>query len=154
MVVTNINSAQIKLYEVLNEKFSKCFEIIRDVLEARPELGKYEVEGKELYYMVQSYDTKAPGEAQFEMHKKYIDIQVILGGEEIIRFESADRLSVISEYNDEKDCQMFAMSREFDSVRLGRGDIAIIFPCEPHAPGIATSATPEKVDKLVIKIFY
>lgn len=154
MVVTNIKSPEIKLYERLNENFSEAFEIVRNVLENCPEIGRYEVKGSELYYMVQSYDTKAPGEAQFESHKKYIDIQVMLDGEEIIRFETPEKLAVTKEYDENGDYQLFAMSREFDSVRLCKGDIAVIFPGEPHAPAIGTAAAPERVRKLVIKILY
>ena len=154
MVVTNIKSPEIQLYEKLNEKFPKAFEIVKNVLESSCELGRYEVEGSEFYYMVQSYNTKAPGEAQFEAHKRYIDIQVMLEGEEIIRFESPNKLSVTKEYDADADYQLFAMSREFDSVRLAKGDMTIIFPGEPHAPAIGTAAQPEKVRKLVIKILY
>ena len=154
MVVTNIKSPEIKLYEKLNEKFPRAFEIVRNVLKEIPEIGRYEVEGNELYYMVQSYKTKVPGEAQFEAHKKYIDIQVMLEGEEIIRFETPEKLAVTKEYDEDRDYQLFAMSREFDSVRLCKGDMTVIFPGEPHAPGIGTAATPESVRKLVIKILY
>lgn len=154
MIITNIKSPELSLYERLNVNFPKAFDIVRNVLENAPEVGRYEVDGKNLYYMVQSYDTKTAGEAQFEAHKRYIDIQVVLNGEEIIRFESPDKLALVKEYSEEKDCQMFAMNREFDSVRLRRGDIAIIFPEEPHAPAIGTAAQPQNVGKLVIKIHY
>ena len=48
--------------------------------------------------MIQSYDAKSPFDAQFESHRDYIDIQVVLDGEEIIRFESAEKLSLSKEY--------------------------------------------------------
>ncbi len=154
MVVTNINSPELGLYEKLNENFAKAFEIVKAAVQNVPEVGKYEVDGKNVYYMSQEYLTKTPGEAKFEAHKKYIDIQVVLDGEEIIRFDAPEKLSVTQEYDEVKDCMLFAMNREFDSVRLGKGDMTIIFPGEPHAPGIGTAAEPAGVKKLVIKILY
>ena len=138
MIVTNINSPELGLYEKLNEHFAESFEIIKKALVSIPETGRYEVGGNEFYYMSQEYLTKVPGEAQFEMHKKYIDIQVVLDGEEIIRFETPQKLAVTKEYDENKDCMLFAMNREFDSVRLRKGDITIIFPGEPQAPAIGT----------------
>ena len=154
MVVTNINSPELGLYEKLNENFAKAFEIVKAAVQNVPEVGKYEVDGKNVYYMSQEYLTKAPGEAQFEAHKKYIDIQVVLDGEEIIRFDAPEKLSVTKEYDEVKDCMLFAMNREFDSVRLGKGDMTIIFPEEPHAPGIAADGTPARVRKAVVKVWW
>ena len=154
MIVANINSPELGLYEKLNQNFAKAFEIVKAAVQNAPEVGKYEVDGNNFYYMSQEYTTKAPGEAKFEAHKKYIDIQVVLDGEEIIRFETPEKLSLTKEYDENKDVMFFAMSREFDSVRLGKGDISIIFPGEPHAPAIGTAAQPTSVKKLVIKILY
>lgn len=154
MIVTDINSPQLELYGKLNERFAQSFEIIKNALKSIPDVGKYEVDGNNFYYMSQEYLTKVPGEAQFEMHKKYIDIQVVLDGEEIIRFEAPGKLAVTREYDENKDCMLFAMNREFDSVRLRKGDLTIIFPGEPHAPAIGTAAQPTTVKKLVIKILY
>ena len=47
------------------------------------ELGRYELDGDNIFYMVQSYDTD-PDKTISEAHKKYIDIQYMVEGEEII----------------------------------------------------------------------
>ncbi len=46
-------------------------------------VGKYELEGG-AYVSVQEYTTKARSEAKYEAHKKFIDIQLILSGRELI----------------------------------------------------------------------
>ena len=150
MIVTSINSPELDLYAGLNKYFPKAFDVIRKILANTPEDGKYVVDGDECYYMVQSYETKSPFDASFESHRQYIDIQVVISGEEIIRFESIDKLSLSKEYT--PDCEKFNMNKDYDSVRLCRGDISIIYPNEPHAPGIRAEGTDTHVRKLVVKI--
>ena len=98
MIITNINSKENSLFEAMSPKFAKAFEIVRQVLDNPPEIGKYEVEGKDLYYMIQAYDAKSPLDARFESHREYIDVQAVLEGEETIRFESAGKLPPCTEY--------------------------------------------------------
>ena len=43
------------------------------------------------------------------------------------------------------------MVDEFDRVILEKGKLTVIYPNEPHAPGLAVNA-PEKVRKIVVKI--
>ena len=46
-------------------------------------VGKYDLENG-AYVSVQEYTTKARSEAKYEAHKKFIDIQMILSGKELI----------------------------------------------------------------------
>lgn len=154
MVITNLNSPELKLYEKLDKNFSKAFEVLRDYMKNFPEAGKYYVDGEKVYCSVQCYKTKLPAESKFEAHKKYIDIQAVIEGSEIIRFESAEKLSHVQQYDEQSDCELYAMSKEFDSVRLTAGELAIIFPGEPHSPCITTSTVPTDVKKVVVKVLY
>lgn len=56
--------------------------------------GTYEIDGKRVFAMVQSYRTKQQTpEMMFEAHKKYIDLQYIINGIEKIRWASLDKES-------------------------------------------------------------
>ena len=152
MVVANINSPELNAYIGLHPRFAKAFEEIKTQLSRELPDGRKELDGDALYVSASRYATKLPGDAKFETHRKYIDIQVILEGEEIIRFENQDKLARTTEYDEVKDIEFYAMNRQFDSVRLGVGDFAIIFPGEAHAPCITAEAGPAPVRKLVVKI--
>ena len=149
MIITYLGCAENKLYEKVNEKFSEAFEIANAVLKNPPEDGRYDVD-EDLYYMIQSYKAKSPFEATFESHREYIDIQMVISGEEIIRFDSASKLSLCKEYK--PDCERYSMNKDYDSVRLCAGELAIVFPGEPHAPSIKAEGADEDVKKLVVKI--
>ncbi|MBQ9112494.1 MAG: YhcH/YjgK/YiaL family protein [Clostridia bacterium] len=154
MIITDLNSPELTLYAKTNDSFAQIFEIAKAALNSIPEDGKYALDGDKVYYSVQSYDTKPASEAKFETHEKYIDIQVILDGEEIIRFDTVDKLNVTVEYDKTRDCAFYAMNDEYDTVRLRRGELAIIFPNEAHAPCVAPNDTPAPVHKMVAKILY
>ena len=70
-----------------------------------PPLGRYEFDGG--YFMVQEGDTKPIPEGEFEAHRKYIDVQFVLKGEETVAWASIPELAPADDYSPEKDRQMF-----------------------------------------------
>ena len=152
MIVTNLFSPDLALYSKINQNFAKVFEIAKDALTNIPEVAKYDIDGKNAFYMIQEYDTKSPEAARYETHKKYIDVQIILKGEEEIRFETLDKLTPQVEYIPDKDIAFWNMTDEYDSVRLIAGELSIIFPDEPHAPSLSASPEESHVVKLIAKI--
>ena len=65
-------------------------------------VGKYDLENG-AYVSVQEYTTKARSEAKYEAHKKFIDIQMILSGKELIAVSPIEKMTISDEYNEEKD---------------------------------------------------
>jgi len=152
MIVTSISSPELELYARAHKDLTRAFEAIRDYLENPHEDGKLVLDGDALYANVFTYKTKAAADSCFEAHKRYIDVQVVLEGEEIVGFESADKLTLTKEYDAEGDYMLYGLDSEYDSVRLCRGEMAIIFPEEPHAPGMTAADGPTDVRKMVVKI--
>lgn len=150
MIVTSINSPDCKLYEGINKYFADAFALARKVIENIPEDGKYFVDGNDYFYMIQSYEAKDPAVATYESHREYVDIQIVLRGEEEIRLDAMSELSCCKEYA--PDCERFSMNDAYDSIRLRAGELAIIFPNEPHAPGLKVEGADASVRKLVVKI--
>jgi len=93
----------LKLYSNLGSKFQKAFSFITD-----PELmlldnGKYEIDGDNAFALVSEYKTKDELDGKLEAHRKYIDIQFLAKGTELIGYAPFYRQKVITEYNEEKD---------------------------------------------------
>ena len=151
MIVTNINSKELSAYATLHHAFAKAFYEMKRILAEGAEDGKIVLDGDKLFINVQSYTSKPESDCGFEAHKKYIDIQLILEGEEIIGYESEDKLSLTKEYDESADYMLYAPNVEYDKIRLTRGDFVILFSEEPHAPAIAAN-TPAPVRKAVVKI--
>ena len=115
--------------------------------------GRVEIDGSQVYALVQSYQSRPDTEnPRFEAHRRYIDIQYVLSGAELLGWAPLERLTAATEYNAERDVLhgvVPAAERTF--VHLGAGQGAILFPSDAHAPGLA-AGTPEPVVKIVVKV--
>src|SRR5271169_3574908 len=65
--------------------------------------GKVEIDGESVFALFQSYETVTTDVPKFECHQKYIDVQYIVSGEEIIGWAPANRMTITEAYNMEKD---------------------------------------------------
>ena len=80
--------ANIGTYTGISKRLAKGLNLLRETDFSTMEAGKYEVDGKDLFYMIQSYQSKEKNDTP-EAHRKYIDIQYVLSGEEIYRLRAS-----------------------------------------------------------------
>ena len=113
-------------------------------------LGIQELEGKHLFVNVQEYYGKAKSEALFESHKKYIDIQYVIEGEEIIGLSSIDKAKVKEQYNEDKDIAFYD-SDERKYLKATPEKFFLFFPDDIHQPSI-TAGDSIQIKKIVVKI--
>lgn len=149
MIKDNIVNAK-KYQESL--KFRLGFEFLEDI---SPKIanGKYEILGKKVFATVQEYTSKTPDECKFEAHRKYIDIQYIIKGEEQIGVCGIENFSPLTEYDCEKDI-IFLHKKEIAMpkfIHLQEKEFAIFMPKDAHMPSICLDA-PCVVKKVVVKI--
>ena len=111
-------------------------------------VGKYELDGKNIYYMVQSYETK-PDKTISEAHEKYIDIQYIVKGEEVIAVAPIQAEKTLTDFNEEKDVWHYEC--ETQPMVLKDGDFMVLYPSDLHLPGKAVNE-PKEVLKVVVKV--
>jgi YhcH/YjgK/YiaL family protein len=149
MILDTIDNA--RFYTGLHVRFAKAFEILKDKTLSQKDDGKYLVDGDNIYYTIQRYTTKPLSECKFEVHQKYIDIQVLLSGVEILGYTPVKELTVAEEYNPEKDIAFFEKPKEFTKLLLKPVFFCILFPDDAHLPGCCFEK-PGKVRKAVIKI--
>lgn len=111
-------------------------------------VGRIDLDGDNLYVLVQEYDTKLPDAGKWEAHRKYIDVQYMMRGVERMGFANL-RTMQIEEYNPEKDFQ--AMSGSGNFVDVFPGSFVIFFPEDAHMPGLCVER-PEPIRKVVLKV--
>ena len=114
--------------------------------------GKVEIEGNEVFAVVQRYETIKADAPKFEYHRKYIDVQFIVKGEEVIGWAPADRVTISEPYDADRDiCFGTAGKGEWTPVFLRAGQLAVLWPEDGHAPKLAAGA-PTAVMKVVVKV--
>jgi YhcH/YjgK/YiaL family protein len=149
MVVDKLENAH--FYSGLSAKTKRGLEVLKDKkLSARKD-GRYEVDGDELYYIVQRYTTKPIREGRLEAHKKYIDIQFAAEGEEEIGHCFLGRLDVEEPYDEAKDVVFYKVPDRINTVKLSEGTFCILFPQDGHMPGCRLTG-PSEVLKIVVKV--
>jgi biofilm protein TabA len=111
------------------------------------------INGTDVFALIQRYESKmVSDDLRFEYHRKYIDIQFIASGEEVVGWAPAERMTITEPYNDEKDVCFGTVRRgEMTQVYLKAGQIAVLYPEDGHAPGLA-AVRPSKVMKVVVKV--
>lgn len=142
--------ANYSLYTGSHPLFKKAFDFLMNPDFDRLDLGKHSVEGDDLFVILMEYDTKGMEECKMESHKKYIDIQYMMRGEEQIGIALLNGHHPSIAYNESNDVIFY--ENEFDTqLTLSQGQFAIFFPHDLHMPCIKTVRV-SKVKKAVFKI--
>ena len=136
--------------ESISERINKALNYLNSINVKELSLGKHIV-NEWLYINVQEYQTRPPIECRFESHKKYVDIQMVIEGEEAIETADIDKLELVQDYDEEKDVMFWAQKQEQMRSVIKEGSYLILFPQNAHMPCIALDK-PLKVKKLVAKV--
>ena len=119
---------------------------------ARMDEGRYELAGPDLYAVVSRYSTKTWNDAIWESHRRYIDVQYVVEGVERMGYVPLDRAPAVKTPYDAARDVIFYEPGE-DSFRFAAGQVAILWPDDIHAPGLAEDRqTPSNVLKVVMKV--
>lgn len=134
--------------EPLHPLFKRFFDYVKghDLLHAP--LGRIEVDGDRLFINNVEADLTDAATQPLEAHREYIDVHVVLDGEEHFGWRPlADCADVRQSYDPAADCALYA-DRPSSWLTLRPGQAAIVFPEDPHAPVVGGG----RVRKLIGKI--
>jgi biofilm protein TabA len=138
-------------YAGLSPRFARAFAFLEQ-LPASPTVGRHEIAGEEIFAFVQQHLTKPVAEKQFEVHRKYLDIQYMVTGRELIYWAPLAQLTHETMAFDEKlDAALYSGIPDMVPVQLRAGQFALLFPQDGHAPSCAWDA-PAEVLKVVVKV--
>lgn len=102
---------------------------------------------------VMEFETASRETKKAEMHRKFIDIQVLISGIEAIDYGIAQPdLAQFDEYREEDDYQLTPSIENGNTVVLQPNQFAIFLPYEPHTPGISVNEQHKALRKLVVKV--
>ncbi len=103
------------------------------------------------FALEQVYVPRLRPDGFFESHRKYIDVQVIVAGEELMEVQDISRLVVSDPYLAERDLIKYADSADTAVLKMRAGDVAIFFPEDGHMPSLRWRTT-DLVRKTVVKV--
>ncbi|MCX5772153.1 MAG: YhcH/YjgK/YiaL family protein [Candidatus Hydrogenedentes bacterium] len=135
-------------YNWPSERFNVGFYHLERLPQNSPE-GRIEIDGDNVFCMVQNYETKPRDEQRYEAHRNYADIQILLQGEESILWAPQKELTVAEPYK--PDAEMYALDKDPTDIVLKPGRFCVLFPQDAHAP-CTIHVVKQKVRKAVVKI--
>ena len=139
-----------QIYAAISPRIKTALEYISKTDFSSMEPGRYELDGSNMFALVQTYDSIPKDQGKWECHRNYIDIQYIAEGAEQIGCNNIGKMKITTEYIPEKDIAF--LSGEGDFVTYSKGSYGIFFPEDAHMPKVAVNNTPAKVKKVVVKI--
>jgi YhcH/YjgK/YiaL family protein len=147
MIIDKIENAH--LYKNISERINKSFEYIRTTDLKNLPAGRYPIDGENIFALVSEYQTKSESEGKLEAHKKYIDVQYVIIGEELMGYSPLGNQQILDPYKEENDIEFYTGDKSF--TKISEGMFAIFFPEDVHVPGISSGKISD-VKKLVIKV--
>jgi biofilm protein TabA len=137
---------------VLPAALVRGLEYLRDTDFYKLEPGRYEIDGTAIFALVQEYEPAPKEEKKAEAHRKYLDIQYVFQGSEIICYSLENRANeALEDHLAEKDLLFFkSVQNEMDLI-LTQGMYVILFPQDIHRPGCRYGEGGQ-VKKVIVKI--
>lgn len=145
-------------YAALHPRFPEAFAFLRELLDRNAGDGRYEMPGADVpnavYVILGTNEVQPKDAATAESHRKYIDVQVVLSGEEAMYIPALVIPEVTTEYQEAGDYALYAPVA-FDTchqLRVKEGNFAIFFENELHAPSVSLQNVPTTVRKAIVKV--
>lgn len=138
-------------YFANKERWDKAFTYLKTTDLQGLEVKKHVIDEDRLFATVTSYYTKSRDVARFEAHRKYIDIQYVISGEEMIGVAPATaKGEILQPYDEARDLEFMAVNEgvEFNATPQ---KFFLFFPSDIHRPSLSVGDSLQ-VKKIVVKV--
>jgi YhcH/YjgK/YiaL family protein len=146
MVVDSLGNA--KIYRPLGARIAAALDYLQRTDFSGLPAGRQELDGDNMFALVQDYTSKREGEGRWEHHRRYIDLQYVASGIERLGYAPVPSLKA-EPFDTSKDIAFLTGSGDF--VTLPAGHFVLLWPGDAHMPGLA-AGSPGPVRKVVVKI--
>ena len=106
--------------------------------------------GSGMFAIDAAYLSKPRAEVFFETHRKYIDVQAVLEGEEFMEIADRKRLTLDVPYDAERDLIKYQDYADTSVLRARDGEIMVFFPVDGHMSHAVSKRV--LVRKTVVKV--
>lgn len=137
-------------YTALHPLFARAFDYIRDTDLYNMAPGRYQIAGDDLIAIVEHVAGRSREMARLECHRRYIDIQLVLDGDETMGWKPlADCHNPVGEFGTEKDIQFFT-DAPASWITTPPDHFCIFFPEDTHAPLVGNGSIRKVIFKIAV----
>lgn len=148
----SINKRELAVSYFKNKaRWEKAFNFLNNTDLTKLDPKRYDIDGDNLFATVSEYISKNEETTNFEAHRKYIDIQYVISGKELIDIAPfASVKEVVTPYDDAKDIEFVTVTKAVKN-KATPSNFFIFFPDDAHRPGLKDGVN-SPVRKVVIKV--
>jgi len=137
-------------YHALHPAFGRAFAFLASVDLDALSPGRNEIDGDAMFVILDRKDGRGRDGARIEAHRRYIDIQFTISGQEEIGWTPlASCAEPDGAFDEAKDVGFFA-DRPSAWLRVPPGSFAIFFPEDAHAPLAGHGALVKAIVKIAV----
>lgn len=138
-------------YHALSSRLEQAFAFLKNMTD-EVAVQRHDIDGDNVFALVQSYETSPVETRLYEVHRKYLDVQYIHRGEELIYWKPlAELTGETMAYDAEKDAALYAYDGQGVPVALRAGQFSILHPSDGHIPACSLQGNTA-VLKVVVKV--
>lgn len=133
--------------------FRQAFEFLNQVARDPERIadGRHTLLEGRLAVILERAEGRGPTGARLEAHRKMIDIQLVLSGEERIGWRpQPECLGIVEAYSAERDIEFYS-EEPTTWLDLRPGDFAIFFPSDAHAPLAGSGPLRKAIAKVAVE---
>ena len=139
-----------RYYAANSARWEKAFAFLKETDLTAINVGKYELDGENLFASVSEYTTKNEEDTHPEAHRRYADIQYVIAGREKMGIAPLSKTEVVIPYNESKDI-CFVKAEKLTYHVADSKAYFVFFPEDAHEPGLKINENAQ-VKKVVIKV--
>lgn len=135
-------------YAACHRGLARGFEFLQSAKLLELADGRHELDGLNLFAIVAHDQGRSREGAFLEAHRKYIDIQYVVSGDEVIGWQPMGSCQSVKQAYDAETDLAFFWDRPESWFAVSAGSFAVFFPEDAHAP----LAGNGPVHKIVLKV--
>jgi YhcH/YjgK/YiaL family protein len=133
------------------DRWDKAFSFLKSTDLSKLPVKRAEIDGDNVYALVQDYLSKNDEAANFEAHRKYADIQYVINGAEIMEITPLTmKKAEVTAYNASSDIEYMTVTQK-TSIKATPERFFMFFPSDSHRPGMKDGEN-SRIRKVVVKV--
>jgi YhcH/YjgK/YiaL family protein len=134
----------------MHARFGRSFEFLKTTDLGALAPGRHLIDGDRIYVSIDHQEGRGEDGARLEVHRRYIDIQYTIDGDELIGWMPLARCTAPDgAFDGTKDVGFFA-DRPSTWVSVPPGSFAIFFPHDAHAPLAGQGLLKKAIVKIAV----
>lgn len=152
MIIGYYTSITVQLECLNNPYLLKVIDLIKSINFSKLDDGIFKIDNN-FHYILSTYRTSSVKNEQFaEAHRKYIDFQYVIYGEEKFGYADYSNGKILkTEYNSEKDIEFFKEIENESFLILKKNMYVVFFPEDIHRTGLNNTEL-RSIRKVIFKV--